>query len=459
MKNISLIITIIFVFSGSSNATLKYNIPDELSNYFHEIKEPLSDYILAPYLFSYTVLTPEGYYNDKGVFEKYNSPLPPELKEIEFSSLKSTKLADTTYLLYPGGGILFTFKEGSIKRIDSSFAHRNYYHCHFFTHQNEIYVLGGYGLWTSKNDLIKYSFIQKQWEKIETFGDKPETGLRGLSVIKTENMIYTIGGNFIENNTQQQKEINKIYSLNLSNYEWKHNFSLSDKDVDYVNSRRNHGVQIDNQWVIFPTVNNDEFLYIDPINGLIKSRKTDEIFESNKTPLFLNGFFISTKSDKISSRKNILYSYAYKNEGYDNENSLKNIAGLKYEHVFLLSILTLTILFLIWLLLVKTKSYKLSNNSISKGKIIVELEASELYFLSRLAKYGFIMNSELVHLFNEDGKTQDLFVKRKNSMVKNLEEKLKMNFNRTFFFKSVDPSDKRQSVYQIAPKIVFKQHI
>ena len=69
------------------------------------------------------------------------------------------------------------------------------------------------------------------------------------------------------------------------------------------------------------------------------------------------------------------------------------------------------------------------------------------------------MNSELVHFFNEDGKTQDLFVKRKNSMVKNLEEKLKMNFNRTFFFKSVDPSDKRQSIYQIAPKIFFKQHI
>jgi hypothetical protein len=68
------------------------------------------------------------------------------------------------------------------------------------------------------------------------------------------------------------------------------------------------------------------------------------------------------------------------------------------------------------------------------------------------------MNSELVHFFNEKGKTQDLFVKRKNSMIKNLDEKLQINFKKTFFFKSQDPNDNRQSIYRISPKIVI-QHI
>ena len=54
----------------------------------------------------------------------------------------------------------------------------------------------------------------------------------------------------------------------------------------------------------------------------------------------------------------------------------------------------------------------------------------EFFFLKKLAKYGYATNNELGHFFSEEGKTQDLFVKRKNNMLKELEAKLKAHFKK-----------------------------
>lgn len=456
MKKISPIIVIIFLILGNSQANTNLDRTNFSKNFSKEINFSKSDYVLIPYLFSYAVLTNKGYFDSEGVFKKYNSPLPIELDVIDFRGLKSTKLADVTYLLFPGGGMLFSFKDGVIKRIDASFAQRNYFGAEFFTHQDGIYLLGGYGLWTSKNDLLKYNFNQKQWNKITTYGDMPQPGIREMGIVKTENMIYTIGGNNIITNTQSLKNIDKIYSLNLTTYEWSQNFSLPTKETEYINSNREFGVQIDYQWVIFPTVKREEYLYLDPINGLIKKRKSNEVFESNSIPLFSNGYFISTQPDKLSAKKNKLYNYPYKNEGYDSESSLNYIAGVQSKNLTFLLLLIIFISFFIWILFFKTKSFKLYNNSISRGRIIVELDDSELYFLYKLAKYGSVLNSDLVHFFNEEGKTQDLFVKRKNLMINNLDKKLNIHFKKSFFFKSQDSSDKRQSIYRISPRIVIQ---
>jgi len=326
MKKISLIIVIMFLIFGNTHAITNLDRPDIQKNFFQDINFSKLDYVLIPYLFSYAILTNKGYFDSEGVFKKYNSPIPIELDAIHFTGLKSAKLANVTYLLYPGGGMLFSFKDGVIKRIDASFAQRNYYGAHFFTHQDGIYLLGGYGLWTSKNDLLKYSFKQKQWNKITTYGDKPEPGIRDMAVVKTENVIYTIGGNYVEKNTQNYKNIDKIYSLNLTTYEWSQDFSLPVEEFDYNNSIE-FGVQIDYQWVTFPTVNRQEYLYVDPINGLIKKRKSNEVFESNSIPIFSNGYFISTQPDKTNSKINRLYNHPYNNQGYDTEFSLKLIAA------------------------------------------------------------------------------------------------------------------------------------
>ena len=54
-----------------------------------------------------------------------------------------------------GGGLLFKYKDGAIKRVDDSFAHRNQFTGYFFKYKNEIYLLGGYGYWQSNSLLTK----------------------------------------------------------------------------------------------------------------------------------------------------------------------------------------------------------------------------------------------------------------------------------------------------------------
>ena len=55
------------------------------------------------------------------VYKDYSSPSPEEIN-VEFQALIPAKMGPDTYLLYPGGGMLFKFNEssGAIKRIDRS---------------------------------------------------------------------------------------------------------------------------------------------------------------------------------------------------------------------------------------------------------------------------------------------------------------------------------------------------
>ena len=96
----------------------------------------------------FNILTKRGYFfgnieTKNFKFFKYKTPLPKELfddqsgSEIDLQALIPLEASSESqrrefnqrrvYLLYPGGGILYEFFNGSINRIDSSFAQRNQY--------------------------------------------------------------------------------------------------------------------------------------------------------------------------------------------------------------------------------------------------------------------------------------------------------------------------------------------
>src|SRR6056300_86280 len=71
------------------------------------------------------------------VFSEYSSPLPSEIKNIPLRDLKGIVSDDgVVYFLYPGGGLLFEYRDNHIIRIDESFPHRNQFSGHFFTNKN-----------------------------------------------------------------------------------------------------------------------------------------------------------------------------------------------------------------------------------------------------------------------------------------------------------------------------------
>jgi len=134
------------------------------------------------------ILTKSGYFlgnieTKTFNFFRYKIPLPKELfddqysSEIDFQALIPLKTASDSqrrefnqqrvYLLYPGGGILYGFFNGSINRFDSSFAQRNQYAGAFFSYNNQLYLLGGYGFWKTKSILTKFNFNSGDWSTLK----------------------------------------------------------------------------------------------------------------------------------------------------------------------------------------------------------------------------------------------------------------------------------------------------
>ena len=58
-------------------------------------------------------------------------------------------MGSNSYLLYPGGGILFKFSESdnSITKLIGLFTLQKSIFRLFFSHGKDLYLLGGYGFW------------------------------------------------------------------------------------------------------------------------------------------------------------------------------------------------------------------------------------------------------------------------------------------------------------------------
>ena len=96
----------------------------------------------------------------KNYYKKYSKAVPKEITNLEYMSRLKSVITPKgeIYFLYPGGGLLFQYKNNTIERVDNSFPHRNQFSGHFFSYENELFLLGGYGYWKSNSILTKFNF-------------------------------------------------------------------------------------------------------------------------------------------------------------------------------------------------------------------------------------------------------------------------------------------------------------
>ena len=104
------------------------------------------------------------------------------------------EIGTKTYLVNKGCGPVLEFRNDSIVRIDRSFLHKNQYRCIPFVYNNEIYLFGGYGMFTHKNIITKYDFKSGEWNQIQTNGlAKPESRTDAYNY-RDNNNLYLFGG-------------------------------------------------------------------------------------------------------------------------------------------------------------------------------------------------------------------------------------------------------------------------
>lgn len=81
-------------------------------------------------------------------------------------------IKNRSYLVNDGCGVVLEYRNDSIVRIDNSMLHKNQYNATPFIYNNEMYLFGGYGLFTFKNIITKYNFDTKEWNELISQSDE-----------------------------------------------------------------------------------------------------------------------------------------------------------------------------------------------------------------------------------------------------------------------------------------------
>ena len=103
----------------------------------------------------------------------------------------------------------------------------------------------------------------------------------------------------------------------------------------------------------------------------------------------------------------------------------------------------------------KRSPFLLEKKHLRKGNNSVKLDIDEKYFVDLLIKDGRVENQTLISYFDNDGKSYDLNVKRKNSMISKLSIKFYSQFQKDLFIKAPSTIDKRQGVYVLKQKLIL----
>ena len=186
---------------------------------------------------------------------------------------------------YNRGGFyyLFKLKGDSAIRLDRSSYHGANFNSYFFSWQNTIYLLGGYGFFTTHNNLISFNENKREWAKVNTGGNGPEF-IHGIS-FRNNNKIYSFNNFKAGNNVSKDILDSNLYVLDLPTMQWQ-KYKMPIVDLIVISNRVNTA---------------DYFCYQnDHLTILINKKEIKfEIIENEKLNLTRNNNFINFKDNLL----------------------------------------------------------------------------------------------------------------------------------------------------------------
>ena len=200
---------------------------------------------------------------------------------------------------YNRGGFyyLFQLKGDSAIRLDRSSYHGANFNSYFFSWQNTIYLLGGYGFFTTHNNLISFNENKREWAKVNMTGSDPEF-IHGNS-FRNNNKIYSFNNFKAGNNVSKDVLDSSLYVLDLTTMVWqKHKMPIVDlivisnvvRTADYFWYQNDHlTILINKKEIKFEIIENEKLNLIRYNNYIYIKDNSLHFEESNplKTSLKL----------------------------------------------------------------------------------------------------------------------------------------------------------------------------
>ena len=158
-------------------------------------------------------------------FEKIITPLvleeslsPPS----QYLTSSPIWVQNNLYFINGSGGMVYTIKNDTIKRIDNSFNHGMQYGAPVFEHNDAIFKYGGYGFWSVRDFFTYYDKLQNEWEVFSPIKSKTiPQGIAFPYFIKNQEEIYIFGGTTVNPvNRREQLNNNEVWVFDFMETLW-----------------------------------------------------------------------------------------------------------------------------------------------------------------------------------------------------------------------------------------------
>jgi hypothetical protein len=337
---------------------------------------------------------------------------------------------DTFYV--PNGYFyVFQLKNNKALRKEGCRYHGSNFRRFLFSHNQKIYALGGYGLFSSTNHLLYFNKILKGWSYVATKGDKPKSVMGNC--IKKGDKIYTFGNCISGNATDKDVFDPYLYMLDLKTKIWyKYAFketifnqpSTPYQLKDYlVVVCHDQTIIVSHEKMKYLVVNNEDF-------GYTYNRKISQV---DKNSLFIQHM----DSTSLSSMKSVSMDYLWKIHTYHQL--------LEYTPIskpFLSGTSWVIILLIGFICFMFFRIYRIKQNSIN----LVAYSPLHLKFVNHPSK--LFTQEEFDELLEIDTMEADSKKLKRHRIISELN-----NNHPNFIERIKDENDKRRNLYKINDRI------
>ena len=432
-------------------------------------QEDLHDFLLVKkdsssfYMFKKSGVEIFSFKNKKNLvseFVPFENTIPKSLLSISFGSLSAVTMNEDVYFLYPGGGILYKFSENKLKRIDQSFAHRNQFSGYFFSFQNQLYLLGGYGYWTAKNSLAKFNFQSGSWEITPTIGLSPEKGINQGSFLKKNNSIVVF--NFYGKNPETGQDIHNhnLFELDLLNFRWSKNGFLgyhTDSGISksFFSTRINY-----NNSLFEKNYDTNTFQITSLLDNTVNTYSTESrLSKLDKSAVFVGDNLVYISKNAANTKVKVSFVDINSFEIIESNAFVIDEKYLFIRYLLFAGISAFIFMFILYgYFKTRKKTYFVNPFSLYNENSSILLTSEEFLLIHSFKGRNVLENTLVLELFTDKTKSLDANVKRKNKIIQEINNKFKSTFQGELILKKADGADLRQVVYFISKdlKIFFQ---
>jgi hypothetical protein len=265
--------------------------------------------------------------------------------KLESYNLDELKDKEKTYLIIRGLGKVYKAKKDTVFSIDNSFEWKSRYSSSLFIRKGVIHSYGGYGFYSSKNNIVYFDSSSKEWSMLKQKNLNPLSNTSRLSKYDSiEDVFYTTFG------TQNRNGIEfynyKTVKFDFKTLNWIEVSELDKRIMDFIQKKTGTIIPnypeaslINRDYFAEIDFINDEFRVYDIHNNIIENRRKIIYNEVN------NEFFVAFENN-YNNKLNfaVIKKYDLLGEKF----STYNLHKKKYYAYYALGAIILIIIYVVF---------------------------------------------------------------------------------------------------------------